>query len=282
MISSRKNPRIVTTRKLGQRKHRQKLNLLLAEGLQILSMAMDCRQRGNERHIVPVDVFYCRERFRSPVAETLLQRLSDAGAEPTPVADHVLDALSERETSQGLVATFRLRPLERPIAELSSDVQDGPILVLDRLQDPGNLGTLIRTADAVGAHGVVLIEPCVDPYDPKTVRSTMGSIFSVPLARASDVNSVFGWLRRDGRRAVGADVGVDRPVWDTNALAGRIGLFLGNEARGLSDDVRSGIEAFVGLPMAGSAESLNVAVAGGVLLYEWIRTNRPAAPRFSA
>jgi len=265
----------VSVRKLGQRKHRLNQDLFLAEGLQILSMAMDAYDQQIERHVIPVETLYCRERFRSPIADSLLDRLTAAGATAIAVADHVLDGLSERETSQGLVATFRLSALERSLADLSSGGadDDGPVLILDRLQDPGNLGTLIRTADATGAQAVVLIEPCVDPFDPKTVRSTMGSLFTVPLVRTKDVNELHAWLKRAGRHAVGADV-VDRPVWNTDALAGRVGLFLGNEARGLSEDVRQVMDTFVGLPMAGSAESLNVAVAGGVLLYEWVRVNR--------
>jgi TrmH family RNA methyltransferase len=178
-------------------------------------------------------------------------------------------ALSERETPQGMVATFALFKTE--LRELSL----GPrslVVVLDRLQDPGNLGTLIRTADAVGAAAVILIEPCVDPFDPKTVRGTMGSLFNVPIVRSSDVPGTFGYLREKGLSRVGTDAQRGK-AWGEGILEGGVALVLGNEARGLSDDVRPFVGAWAHLPIVGRAESLNVAVAGSVLMYAWLRAN---------
>jgi TrmH family RNA methyltransferase len=146
----------------------------------------------------------------------------------------------------------------------------GLIVVLDRLQDPGNAGTLIRTTDAAGAGAVILIEPCVDAFDPKTVRGSMGSLFNVPLAQTADVGELFEWMRDNDLQAIGADAHQGQ-AWDTELWRGNVALILGNEARGLSLDVRPHIQHWARLPIVGKAESLNVAVAGGVFMYAWLR-----------
>jgi TrmH family RNA methyltransferase len=178
-----------------------------------------------------------------------------------------MQALTEREAAEGLVATFDLFKATLDDLRVAGD---GLVVVLDRLQDPGNLGTLIRTADAVGATGVVLVEPCVDPFDPKVVRGSMGSLFHVPLVRTGDVAGLFTTLHDRGLRVVAADAqrGVD---WGDGLWHDGVALVLGNEARGLSADLRPHVDAWVRLPIAGRAESLNVAVAGGVLMYAWLR-----------
>jgi TrmH family RNA methyltransferase len=261
-ITSTRNGRIVEVRKLDQRKHREREGCFLVEGLQILHMALDANAH-------PVEVFYCQDLFAGTEAAALLERFQQSGADLVPVAEHVMRTISERDAPQGLVATFAL--FETPLQSLDT-AEDGLVVVLDRLQDPGNVGTLIRTADAVGADAVVLIEPCVDPFDPKTVRGSMGSLFNVPLARTVGVAELFAWLRGKGLRPVGADAHRGE-AWGHGLWEGGVALILGNEARGLSDDVSAHVQEWARLPIAGRAESLNVAVAGGVLMYAWLEKN---------
>lgn len=261
-ITSRRNRRVVDARKLDQRKHRQRQDRFLVEGLQLLHMALDAGAS-------PREVFYCPEQFSGPEAPALLERFRQTEADLVPVSAYVMDSLAERDLAQGLVATFAL--FETPLGEIQLD-GDVLAVVVDRLQDPGNLGTIIRTADAVAAAAVILIEPCVDPFDPKTVRGSMGSLFNVPLARTEDVPALFDGLRRQGLRAVGADVHLGE-AWGRGLWDGGTALVLGNEARGLSPDVRERIEDWARLPIVGQAESLNVAVAGGILMYTWLRRN---------
>jgi RNA methyltransferase, TrmH family len=290
MITSTKNPRIIEARKLNQRKYRLRQNRFMVEGLQLLSLAVEAMPRSTPGHaIIPKELFYCEELFSGATAPRLLKQLTQAGVEAIPVAAHVMDSLSERDTSQGLAATFALRELEGTISQLlqvqkptSSQRQTGGatlpahlILILDRLQDPGNLGTLIRTADAAGLQGIILLEPGVDPFDPKTVRGTMGSIFNVPFARTAKVEDFIPLLARQRYRLVGADATRGQTVWDSQALSGSVALVLGNEARGLSEDLQQSITDYLSLPLYGRAESLNVAVAGGILMYEWLRVNNP-------
>lgn len=260
VVTSTSNRRIVEARKLDQRKHRERQGRFLVDGLQILHMALDAK-------VCPTEVFYCGSLFTGDEAPALLERFRETGADMVPVSERIMRALSERDTPQGLVAAFatpetELQALEPPHL--------GLIVVLDRLQDPGNVGTLIRTADAAGAGAVILIGPCVDPFDPKTVRGSMGSLFNLPLARTADVTGLFEWMENNDVQAVGADAHQGR-AWDTELWQGNLALVLGNEARGLSADVRPHIEHWARLPIVGKAESLNVAVAGGILMYAWLR-----------
>lgn len=301
MITSTKNPRIVEARKLAERKYRRQQNRFLVEGLQLLSLAVEMRGTPQGRaRIKPLELFYSEDLFTGETAPRLLAQLTQAGAEAIPVAPNVLDSLSERDVSQGLAATFALSNLECSLDELVQTVLSTPptfqpssrrpprakgplgvgnpppthlLLILDKLQDPGNLGTLIRTADAVGVQGVILLEPCVDPFDPKTVRGTMGSLFTVPFVRTKNGAEALDQLAKTGYRLVGADGRQGELPWPGEVLAGPVALVLGNEARGLSPELRPYLHAYVRLPLRGHAESLNVSVAGGTLMYEWLRVN---------
>lgn len=267
IITSRRNPRVVEARKLAQRKHRAQQGRFLVEGLQLLRMGVDAGAR-------PREAFFCPELADDGPGREIADSLADVGADVLVVSPHVMSALAERDAPQGLVASFDTFGIElkavAPHSGLPSVSSDGLVVVLDRLQDPGNLGTLIRTADAVGASAVALIEPSVDPFEPKAVRGSMGSVFTIPLIRADDVRPLFEWISALGLRAVAADAH-EGEAWGDTALEGGVALVLGNEARGLSGDLATLIDARVRLPMAGGAESLNVAVAGGVLMYAWLR-----------
>ncbi len=261
LITSTHNRRITEAVKLVQRKHRQDQRRFLVEGLQLLHMALDAG-------ICPVEVFTCEPMLKGTEGPALIQRFAAARADLVPVSESVMERLSDRSGPQGIVATFALFDTSFRQMPLAGDEL---VLVLDRLQDPGNLGTLIRTADAAGAALIALIEPCVDVFDPKVVRASMGSLFNVPLIVTPDVPRLFDWLAGTGLRRVGADP--VQGVWDI--AAGGAALVLGNEARGLSDDVRPYLDDWVRLPIIGKAELLNVSVAGGVLMYMWLRANMP-------
>lgn len=258
-ITSIHNRRIVEAGKLTLRKHRQSQGRFLVEGLQLLHMALDAG-------LSPTEVFYCEDQFSGTEGPTLLRRFAQTEAELTPVSEPVMDKLSKRCAAQGLAATFALFDIAFQERALTGHEL---IVVLDRLQDAGNVGTLIRTADAVGAAGVVLIEPCVDVFDPKVIRASMGSVFNIPLVCTADVPRLFGWLQNTGLSLMGADV--SQGDWDMSV--GGAALVLGNEAQGLSEDVCLYLRNWVRLPVVGKAESLNVAVAGGVLMYMWLRAN---------
>lgn len=262
LVTSTSNAHVVAARKLKQRKYRQAEGLFLVEGLQLLHMALDGGAAASE-------VFFCQEQFTGTEAATLLERFRRTRATVLSVTERVMETLSEREEPQGIVASFHIPQV--PLSALRLTGRE-LVVVVDRLQDPGNLGTLIRTADSVGAAAIILVEPCVDPFDPKTVRGSMGSLFNVPVVSIQDVAGLFAWLKDRGLRPVGADPHLGE-TWGTGLWRGGIALVLGNEARGLSADVAAQIHDWAKLPIVGKAESLNVAVAGGVLMYLWLREN---------
>jgi TrmH family RNA methyltransferase len=217
-----------------------------------------------------LEVFYCEDLFTGDHAPELLRRFAETDAALLPVAAEVMDSLSQRDTSQGIAASFALPETGLESIELSGD---SLLLVLDRLRDPGNVGTLLRTADAAGAAAVVLLTPGVDLYDPKTVRASMGSLFNLPVVLHDDPAELFAWIRVQGLRVVGADA-ARGTTWTAMHWPAAAALLLGNEAQGVSDDLVAEVDDWVALPLYGRAESLNVAVAGGVLMYAWAAVHR--------
>lgn len=258
MISSIRNPRIIEARKLTQRKQRRSQNRFGVEGLQALHMALNAG-------FLPVEAFVCPEIFVGEEAEQLYQQLLARSVSCITVSPEVIHSLSDREQSQGIFAVF-----SRVTAALEALPTSGLLLILDRLQDPGNLGTIIRTADAVGAAGLILLTPAADFTDPKAIRASMGSIFNLPLVEHANAEIVFQHLQAGGFVPLGADAHKG-DLWTETAWPAACALVLGNEARGLSDDVQAHIHTWTHLPVHGQADSLNVSVAAGVLMYAWLQ-----------
>lgn len=273
-IESARNLRVVQARKLTQRKHRRQQNRFCAEGLQVLRAAVEALSRPTEaRTVIPHEVFFCEELFAGESATSILHTLADAGAILLPVTAKVMDSLSSREQSQGLLATFTAdRLVTSLIAWEPPKTSNAQLLVvLDQLQYPGNVGTLVRTADAVGATAVMFVEPSADPLDPKAVRASMGSIFSIPVLRADDPHILSCWSAARAVRWIAADPDGEASLWGTDHLEGSVGLLLGNEGSGLCPTLHRLASAHVHLPQPGRVDSLNVSIAGGVLMYEWLR-----------
>ncbi len=259
-ITSLRNRRIVEARKLNQRKYRRRQGRFLVEGLQLLHMALEAGKQ-------PLEVFYCESLFAGSGAPALIARAQKTEAALIPVSAEVMRALSKREGMQGIVATFAR--FNTPLNQLDLPEQ-ALVIVLDRLRGLGNVGTLIRTADAAGAAAVILLEPCSDVFAPKAVRASMGSIFNLPIVHTPDSGALFAWLAAQDIRPVAADAhqGIH---WGKGLWQDSMALVLGNEAQGLSPDVRDKVDAWINLPMHGKADSLNVAVAGGILMYAWLK-----------
>ncbi len=261
IISSPRNPHFVALRKLDQRRQRQLQGRFVAEGLQLLHMALAAGWQAQE-------VFYCPGSFTGPTAPDLLQRFSNNNARLYEVSEPLLRTLSGRDAPQGLVVTFALP--QTTLADIRLPAQP-LVLVLDRPRDPGNLGTLLRTADAVGACAALILPPCVDPLDPKALRASMGSYFNLPVVQVESTRLLLAWLQQQGLPLYGADTRGQR--WTEQDWTGGLALTLGNEAQGLDEALAGQCERLVSLPLYGRAESLNVAVAGGVLMYAWRAVN---------
>ena len=256
-----KSGRVKAARRLARRQSRDELGLFLAEGAKALSEALlvdDC----------VVEVF--ATAAASEEHPGLRDRVESAGLPWQLVTDAALHSLAGAVTPQGLVAVCR--HLDRPLDE----VLGGTLLVICAdVRDPGNAGTIIRTADAAGAAGVVLAGHSVDPYNDKTVRATVGSLFHVPLALADDPAAVIRAARDAGYVVLAADGAGEVDLFAADDLLdGPVAWLFGNEAWGLPADLAALADHRVAIPIRGRAESLNLATAAAVCLYASARRTR--------
>ncbi len=187
------------------------------------------------------------------------------------LAPRIFDYVSDTVTPQGIMAICRMEEVEFSDVELG---ENSLVVVCENLQDPGNAGTIIRTADAAGAACVIMTKGCVDIYNPKVTRSLMSSLFSVKVIRNKNADSVFGYLKNNGVKAVAGALGSKSIDLFESDMCGRCAVFIGNEGNGLSQDTLKRCDITVTIPMLGGAESLNASSAAAVMMYEHVRQNR--------
>lgn len=202
------------------------------------------------------------------VSESFLAEKSDVleGVKYQTVSDSVFKKISDTVTPQGVLAVVKQKKYTVEDILAGRNKEKSCIVVLDRLQDPGNLGTIVRTGEGAGISGIIMSSDCADIYNPKVIRSTMGSIFRVPFAIVEDLPSAVEQLRADGVITYAAHLkGED---YDKADLSGDVAFLIGNEARGLSDEVSDKADKLIKIPMEGKVESLNAAVATAILMYQ--------------
>ena len=188
------------------------------------------------------------------------------------LADPVFDHVSGTKTPQGILAVAERR--EYHMADiLGADPAKAHVLVIDNLQDPDNLGTIFRTAEAAGVNGIVLSSDCVDIYNPKVVRSTMGAVLRMPFLYVEDLPGAIGELKKEGILAYAAHLSGEHAYDEEDYTAG-CAFLIGNEGNGLRDEVAACADQRILIPMCGHAESLNAAVAAAVLMFEAGRQRR--------
>ncbi|MBO3663378.1 TrmH family RNA methyltransferase [Microbacterium stercoris] len=259
MLENPRTPRVRNIAKLSRREVRKDTGLYLLEGPQAVREALTYR---------PDTIV---ELFATPTA---LERhgdirtlLTDEDIEAEYVTEQVLDAMADTVTPQGFLAVARQNP-----TALKDVFAAGPrlIAILEEVRDPGNLGTIIRAADAAGADAVILTGRTVDPYNPKVVRSTTGSLFHLPIAVGAELEDVIERAQGAGLRVIAADVkGEDLlEARAQGVLAQPTAWLFGNEAHGLEDSALELVDSALRLPIYGQAESLNLATAASVCLYE--------------
>ena len=260
-VTSLANPLVKDIKALALKKFRDLQNAFMAEGLKLVIDALDSGWKIRT-------LVFSKSALGNAALEKVAARTVAAGGTVLEASEKVLSAITRRDNPQMVVGVFEQQ--FRPLASISP--APGEVWVaLDRVRDPGNLGTVIRTADAVGAMGVILIGDSTDPFSVEAVRATMGSIFSVPLARATP-DAFLAWRKGFAGLVVGTHLkgAVDyrRPDYGR----GPVLLLMGNEQQGLPDQLAESCDQLVRIPQAGRADSLNLAVATGVMLYE-IRRN---------
>jgi TrmH family RNA methyltransferase len=256
LITSRNNPKIKQARALRQRKARDETGLYLIEGIRPVGEALEAG--------APVEsILYAPQLLESSFARQLVESQAALGIPCIPTSPQVFESLADKENPQGILAVARQRFFS--LHELNpANFPWGVALVSP--QDPGNVGTILRTIDAAGASGLLLLDAGVDPYHPASVRASMGALFWHPLVNAAFEDFVI-WARGHGYHIFGISAKGDKDYRQLGAYPDPLILLMGSERAGLTQEQAAACEQLVRLPMHGRATSLNLAVAAGVLLY---------------
>lgn len=250
-IESKNNNLFKEIKKLKEKKHRIKSNKYLIEGLRFVEEAIKSK--------VSIDSIIFTESFKEKNPELFLK--INENIKLIQMNEALLKQLCSTENPQGIVGVINMQNKELKSGEL--------VVLVDKVQDPGNMGTIIRTAHAAGAAGIIMTKGTVDIYNDKTLRSTMGSIFYIPIVEDDSLDFVKS-LKKEGYKLVVSSLQGKNNFFEEN-LQGKVMIAVGNEGNGVSDEVYDIADIKVKIPMPGEAESLNVAVATSIMIYEKIR-----------
>jgi len=257
LITSTSNPLVKSLKSLERKKERAETGLFLAEGARIVS-------EGLARGWHPETVVIAADMANRPQIAELGQAAARAGARVVHAPERLMTKITQKENAQSVVAAFRQRHLG--LSDLPSPRGKALYIALYEVRDPGNLGTILRTADCAGLSGVILLGTCCDPYSFEAVRASMGSLFDVPFAQA-DFAAFNSWRRLVGHQLVAASV--NGTVRHDGADFTRPSIILmGNEQAGLPAEVEAACDQLTIIPMRGGADSLNLAQASAVMIYE--------------
>ena len=272
LITSPSNPRISTLRDLHTAKGRKKSGLFLMEGPHLLEALLDT-------HIVPHEVYYQSELLqRTANGRSLLKRLIHASSlapeQLIEVSERVIESLGETQTSQGVVSVLSIDTFQPEFARARRpEASRAALLILDELADPGNMGTILRTALAADVDEVLLTPDCADCYSPKVVRAASGAHIALPIATNLSWEAIAERITlhcKEERRVFLAEAGSPHLYFEQD-LKRPFALIIGNEAHGPSQEARKLATVPIAIPLANGVESLNAAMATGIVLYEAIR-----------
>jgi TrmH family RNA methyltransferase len=247
IITSTANPVVKMLKSLSTRKYREEEGLFLVEGARHVA---DAVAGGFTLSIL------AHADHTTPDAA-----LTASAAQTLIVTDEILSRITNRDNAQAIIGAFALPRHE--LTRATDDLWIG----LEGVRDPGNLGTIIRTADAAGAAGIILIGDCCDPYQPETIRATMGSFARIPVIRVSTANFL-SWRATWRGRVIGTHLNAASIDYREARYPQSLLLLMGSESAGLSPDITAACDTLVKIPMAGGTESLNLAVSTGIMLYE--------------
>ena len=257
MITSRSNPQVKRLLQLQKkRKARDEENVFVVEGLR---MFVEVPKELVEKVYVS-ESFYNKKKHECDWEEFPLEILSD----------DVFKYVSDTQTPQGVLCVVKRSRYE---IESLLNIVNPHFIVLDNVQDPGNLGTIVRTAEGAGVDAIFMSKDCVDIYNPKTIRSTMGSIYRMPFIYIEDIVSLLGEFKEKGIRSYAAHLDGKNSYDQENYQQGTA-ILIGNEGNGLRDEVSDKADTWVQIPMKGQVESLNAAVAASIMMFEVARQRR--------
>lgn len=261
MITSTSNgkvKRLVNLKK--KRKARDEEKVFLVEGIRMFREV----PKKKLREVYVSESFYKREK------DVVEKVLDGSGAVLETLSDTVFGYVSDTKTPQGVLCVAE--QMNYTLEEvLDGDMQH--LLVLDNLQDPGNVGTIVRTAEGAGVTGIVMSHDCVDIYNPKVIRATMGSIYRMPFYYAEDLLETIDKIKEKGITAYAAHLNKSAE-YDTEDYRKPCAFFIGNEGNGLRDEIAEVADMYIKIPMCGQVESLNAAIASSILMFEVQRQRR--------
>lgn len=256
-ITSAQNPKIQTLLALQEKsKERRKKGLFVVEGRREL---LHCIEAGYE----PYTVFFCREIISD---EDLMSIAEQCNCSFIEIPRHLYDKVAYRGGTEGVIAELKCK--ERTLSDLK--LKDNPlIVVLESVEKPGNLGAVLRSADASGADAAIVCDPLTDLYNPNLIRSSIGGIFTVPTATATSEDTI-KWLKANNIKIYTAQLQDSEWYYDTD-MTGGTAIIMGTEATGLTDCWRKAADAHIKIPMLGKLDSLNVSVSAAILLFEAVK-----------
>ncbi|WP_019220943.1 TrmH family RNA methyltransferase [Bartonella senegalensis] len=266
-ITSLSNPIIKDLKALSQKKNRNREGLFMAEGFKLVIDALNLGWKIQT-------LIFSKSKIGNAAIENTAARTVANGGLVIKASQKIMESIARRDNPQTVIGIFKQQ--WQPFEMIKGQAED-VYVALDRVRDPGNLGTIIRTADAVGAKGVILIGETTDPFSPETVRATMGSIFSVPLYRC-DENAFLSWSTQFKGMIVGTHLKGSIDYRTIDFKNGPIILLMGNEKQGLPDILANRCDQLVRIPQSGRADSLNLAVATALMLYEIRRSSLTLEP----
>lgn len=260
VITSTQNPRVKGLLALRRRQERERAGLLLVEGHDELAVALASGAR-------PVELYHCPEVARGPDAPDLLREAEAAGAQVIEVGRAVFERIAYRQAPDGWLAVFPALPTG--LDRLDVPRGTGAVLVCESVEKPGNLGAMLRTADAAGLDAVIASPAATDWGNPNVVRASKGALFTVPVAEAGH-DELVAWLRGRGLAIVAARPDAPTPYTAADLTRGAA-IVVGAESRGLSEAWSRAADVEVRIPMSGRVNSLNVAASAALLVYELLR-----------
>ncbi len=263
IITSNQNLLIKEIKGLELRKNREEKGLFIAEGLRFVEESV--KEKALIDKIVVSNTFL--------EGKSAMDRIRNMGLPCYVVSDKIFKEISDTQTPQGILAVIKKKDA------LIGDIikSSNKIVMLESLQDPGNMGTIIRTADAAGMTGIILSKGCVDVYNRKVLRSTMGSIFHLPIHRTDDFIGTIKELKAKGIKVYASHLEGSINYYDIDECQ-NTAVIIGNEANGISDEAAMAADCLIKIPMPGKAESLNASVAAGILMYEILRKSTTTPP----
>lgn len=256
MITAKDNDRVKYTKSLLKTKNRNKESKFIIEGYRILTLAIECS--ANLEYVFINEDFENKKEHKE-----FLNLLEEKNINIYKTTNKIFNDLTDTENTQGILGIVKFK--NKNLHENLSD-KDNFVLVLDRIQDPGNMGTIIRTADAAGIDSIIALKGCVDIYNPKVIRSTMGSIFDMNIIHASQ-DECLDTLKKYDFDIVSSYLNTDNYYNKVNYNS-KVALVIGNEANGINDEIISKSDVLVKIPIYGNAESLNAAISSAILMYE--------------